>query len=427
VRLEATMAPITPVTTAEATADSFELVSSPLPTLSRRDRSLPFRPFELARLLLDQPDLAPSERSRLEQLVRILGAAFHYQFYDWLNELKRLYAPIDPDSDCVNLRPCPPPSEADGRDPEQAFLGPFEAALIRANYVPLDRAVLEGAISAPNELGLDYVPNLHLFDHLRVYVRGEGRVRRSYRGLKTWFRKRTVSYDCYRRVVIALKYQPGNSLDDYVRSDVLYLRLFKDVPFVEMDMHLPEQGTKIKMRWLDKLQIASPVMTGLPALAARLLYEATFSPALMAFILFVPISAGVRSFFGYKTARRRYLHYMIRHLYYLTLANNASVIDQVVDSAEEEEFKEALLAYYFLWRGSDEPEPWTNSRLQNRVETFLLEKTHLAIDFEVSDAVNKLIRLGLVQANAQGHLAAVPIEQGLQILDEQWDDYFSFA
>src|SRR5262249_37319754 len=155
------------------------------------------------------------------------------------------------------------------------------------------------------------------------------------------------------RVVIAIKFRPGAVLDDYVRSDVLYLRMFKDVPFVEMDMHLPEHGTKVRMRWIDRLQIASPVVTGIPTLALKLLFAASISPMLVAGLLVGPISAGVRSFFGYRVANQRYLHHMIRHLYYLTLANNSSVINRLIDAGEEEELKEALLAYYVLWRNQD--------------------------------------------------------------------------
>ena len=40
--------------------------------------------------------------------------------------------------------------------------------------------------------------------------------------------------------------------------------MFKDVPHVDMEMHLPEQGTKVRMRWIDKAQIASPLVMGLP-------------------------------------------------------------------------------------------------------------------------------------------------------------------
>lgn len=407
-----------------APADSFELVSLPLPTLEGRERSIPCRTGDLVRLLLADPSLTPIDRTRLEQLARMLGAVFHYEFADWLNQLKELYAPIDPDTDCVRLGQY---STSLTDDADEAFLAAFETMMMRANYVPLTRPILEQAISAPNDLGLDYVPDLKQFEHLNVYVRGQCKVTRYLRPMRAWFRRKAASFDAYRRVVIALKYRPEAELDEYVRSDVVYLRMFKDVPFVEMDMHLPEQGTKIRMRWIDKLQIASPVMTGLPTLAAKVLFEATLSPMLIGLVLFAPISAGVKSFFGYRTARTRYLHKMIRHLYYLTLANNASVINRLIDSGEEEELKEALLAYFMLWCGRHSPEPWDQPRLDAAVEGFLRDRAGIEVDFEIGDALNKLFRLGLVQRNGQGRLLPATIDQALTILDQQWDNYFRFG
>ena len=54
--------------------------------------------------------------------------------------------------------------------------------------------------------------------------------------------------DAYQRLIIVLKFREGLELGPFVRSDVIYLRMFKDVPHVDMEMHLPEQGTKVKMR-----------------------------------------------------------------------------------------------------------------------------------------------------------------------------------
>jgi hypothetical protein len=400
--------PLTPLSSppaVEESYDSFELVKLPLPTLSARERSIPIRPGDVSRMLLAEPGLSPEDRAGLTQFLKLIGSVYHYQFYSWLTDLKDLYAPIDPDSDCTAIKNISTPRTAEAYTD---FLGPFEAALVRANYVPLDLPGLEKAIAAPNEL-----------------VRGQGRVHRVIRNAHTWFRKRTITYDAYRRVVIALRYKAGCDLDEYVRSDVLYLRMFKDVPYVEMDMHLPEQGTKIRMRWPDKLQISLPVVTGLPTLLAKLLLEASFSPALMALVLFAPVSAGVRSFLGYRTARKRYLHHMIRHLYYLTLANNASVINRLVDSAEEEEFKEAVLAYYVLWQGTNDPKPFNEARLDAEIERFLLEKSGCDLDFETSDALNKLFRLQLVARDSEGHLVAVPIDRAVQILTRHWDDCFA--
>ena len=129
--------------------------------------------------------------------------------------------------------------------------------------------------------------------------------------------------------------------------------MFKDVPHVDMEMHLPEQGTKVKMRWIDKAQIASPVVMGVPALTMKLLglsLAAMGNPMLLAPLAIAPISAGVNSFFGFQRAKHKHLSSMIRNLYYLTLANNGSVLTRLIDSAEEEEYKETMLAYFFLWQ-----------------------------------------------------------------------------
>src|SRR5262249_29742069 len=149
---------------------------------------------------------------------------------------------------------------------DEQFLQPFEATLDRANFRLLDLEVIKQAISAPNELGLTYTPDFSLFEHLRVYVRGFTRIRRVCRSVSTRFRKRTVALDAYQRLIVALKFKPSNNLGPIVRSDVLYLRMFKDVPHVDMEMHLPEQGTKVRMRWIDKVQVASPFVMGIPAL-----------------------------------------------------------------------------------------------------------------------------------------------------------------
>jgi hypothetical protein len=256
----------------------------------------------------------------------------------------------------VRLPQWPLPGLTQGAD--EAFLGAFEATLIRANYRLLDQSVIEYAIQAPNEKGLTYVPNFGLFEHMRVYVRGDVQLTRTRRNPRNPLRKQVLSLPGYQRVIVALKFQPGADLGPFAQSDVLYLRLFKDVPHVDLEMHLPEQGTKVKMRMIDKAQIASPLVVGLPTLAFKLLFASLVSPWAIGGVLIAPVSAGLNSFFGFQRAKQRHLSTMIRQLYYLTLASNASVINYLIGSAQEEEFKEAVLAYYFLWQNRDDPEPW---------------------------------------------------------------------
>jgi hypothetical protein len=392
------------------------------------ERAIPIRRCDLTRLLLADPALTPVERAQLGKLANLIGAVFHYEYQAWLQELKTLYAPLDPDSDCVNLAAH---SSRRSESADEAFLKPFEAALIRANYRPLKLEVIREAIAAPNEKGLTYVPDFSLFEHLKVYVRGNTQVSRFVRNFKTKFRKKTVTHPGYRRFVVALKFKPGRSLDDYVRDDVLYLRMFKDVPHVDMEMHLPEQGTRVKMRIIDKAQIASPIVVYPTSLAMKYLamlagVMSTMPSLTIPALMMAPISAGINSFFGFHRARQRHLHAMIRHLYYLSLAHNGSVITQLIDSAEDEEYKEALLAYFCLWRHGDDPDPWDSHRLDACIERLIKQHTGLDVDFEIGDALQKLSRLGLVQADPQGRLRAAPLDRALEILDSQWDDYFPY-
>ena len=385
-----------------------------MPGIENRERALPIRQDDLTRLLLAEPGLTPDDRALLGKLGRRLGVSFHNEFYDKLCELKALYAPLDPDSDYVCLREHTLPLSEHSDDD---FLVPFEEALVRANYRRLDLRIIEQAVMAPNEMGLTYVPDFTLFDHLLVYVRGYTRIVRDCRTLRTRFKKRRVTLDAYQRLVVALKFKSGLDLGPYVRSDVLYLRMFKDVPHVDMEMHLPEQGTQVRMRWVDKAQIASPLVMGIPTLAFKIFFTALISRVALAGLLVAPISAGVNSFFGFHRARKRHLYEMIHKLYYMTLANNASVLTRLIDSAEDEEYKEAMLAYFTLLRGGNDHEPWDIAQLDSEIERFLEERTGVVIDFEVADALAKLLRLGIAERDSAGRLRVVPLDQALQIID----------
>lgn len=387
------------------------------------ERSIPIRPFDLERLILSDPQLAPEERPQFQRLFRLLGSVLHHEYHALLLRLKDLYAPLDPDSDNIDL---PGYMRRHSEGVDEQFLEQFQMLLVRANYQPLALEFLEEAVAAPNELGLNYVPDFDLFEHMLVWVRGETQLTRPLRSLRTRFRKKVIHQEGFHRLVVMLKFKPGNDLGDYARSDVLYLRLFKDVPRVDMEMHLPEQGTKVKMRMIDKARIASPVAMGLPTLVLKLTGGVLLSLPALGGLLVAPITAGLNSFFGFRRARQQHLHYMIRHLYYLTLANNGSVITRLLDAAEEEEFKEAILAYVVLWRARHQQEPWDVSRLDRAVERWLSDRAGLTIDFEIGDALAKLRRFGLVQTDTQGVLRAVSPQEALVALDTRWDQYYHY-
>jgi hypothetical protein len=118
---------------------------------------------------------------------------------------------------------------------------------------------------------------------------------------------------------------------------------------------------------------------------------------------------------------------MIRNLYYLTLANNGSVLTRLIDSAEEEEYKETMLAYFFLWRQLKAGGEWTMEDLDSHIEGFLKSVSGVEINYEITDALGKLFRLGLARRDVQGKLHALPIDQAIVALDRHWDRTFRFS
>lgn len=393
------------------------------------ERAIPIRPDDLHRLLLEDPRLAadPDRRAGFDRVFRILAAVLSHDHLVQHQHLKALYAPFDPDDDCLSIPGVSSPPTADSDD---LFLRHFDELVRKANYRPLDMDFLKQAVAEPNELGLNYVPNFELFNHLRVWVRGRTTIARKTRSFRTRFRKRVVHHPAYRRMVVALKFKPGKHLGDFARSEAIYLRMFKDVPHVDMEMHLPEQGTRVRMRMIDKAQIASPVAVGLPGLAAKLMSIGglmtimTLPYTVLGTLMIAPVSAAVNSFFGFQRAKQKHLHYMIRHLYYLTLANNASVITRLVDMAGDEELKEAMLAY-FLLAVAPADQLLTAGHLDRAAESWLRHRAGAAADFEIGDALGKLFRLGLVRRRDDDTLEALPPGPALVALDHRWDAYYT--
>ena len=111
------------------------------------------------------------------------------------------------------------------------------------------------------------------------------------------------------------------------------------------------------------------------------------------------------------------------NLYFKNLDNNAGVFYHLIDAAEEEEFKEAVLAYYFLLTAED---PLTKKELDGRIENWLAEGWDCQIDFEIGDAVNKLQRLNLIQPDEE-ILKGVPLSEAKQQLDSIWDHFFTYS
>ena len=93
------------------------------------------------------------------------------------------------------------------------------------------------------------------------------------------------------------------------------------------------------------------------------------------------------------THQTRYMAALAKNLYFYNLDNNVGVLTYMIDMAEAEESKEALLAYLFL---SANEKNLSRDELDKQIEAYMLERYKIPMDFEVDDGVEKLLELGIV-------------------------------
>jgi hypothetical protein len=143
------------------------------------------------------------------------------------------------------------------------------------------------------------------------------------------------------------------------------------------------------------------------------------------------LAAGLAALGGYvarqlgtfKNRKIQFMKALSENLYFRNLDNDAGVFHHLLDAAEEEEVKEAVLAYHFLRTAAG---PLTADELDRRIEDWFASRWDATFDFEVDDGVGKLRRLGLADEDGQGRLTAVSLDEAKRRLDETWDNLFTY-
>lgn len=395
-----------------------------------REHYIPLRFTDLVELLGRAPTLTDPERESFRALAKLLSAVFHFESHQRLEELKEAYAPFDPDEDVKLLSPWSP--EERRRRQEQLFAR-FDELLRQANYVRLTREKLEAAFSTVSAWGIPMEVDFSQFERLEVYARGDIVGKRTRKNWRTRWKEQTLDVEVLQRVVVIVKLKksddPKKALFD---TDHIFIKIFKEIPKADLEMLLP--GAKVRFSNVDKSKIGFPVVSGLGIVGWNLLKLAgivAVGGAAGSTMMLWGAAAGTlgygwRTYSSYNFTKNQYSLQLTRSLYYQNLDNNAGVLFRILDAAEEQECREALLAYFFLWRQAGE-EGWTPAQLDDAIEAHLEKEAGLKVDFEIGDAMAKLIRLGLVAERPEGRHAALPIAAALVKLDETWDNYFKYA
>lgn len=398
-------------------------------------RFIPFRKKDVVEMCVSTGGFDSKAQMRFREFCELLQSVYHFEYHKKLEALKDSYAPLNPDRDTRKVG-----FFTDNQD--KGFIEGLRELLDKANYEKLSEEELRKAMEDASLFKLRLHIDFEDFEEVLVFARGESfrqEVVRSLMGL----RKQSIEFSNFDRVVIYVRFKdvlktrnvnqkPGSTM----------LKMFQNVPRADVEMLFP--NTRVGMRTIDKLMIGVPAILGGGAiLTTKIGPSLILLGTLVGFWLgiagdpvdldkttILALVAGIvgigsyiwKQFVNFKNRKLTFMQSLMESLYFKNLDNNAGVFHRLVDDAEEEECKEAIIGMYFLLTHPD----LTNAEdLDRVVEAWFQDRWDTTVDFEVEDALDKLRELNLITEDA-GKLVPVSIEKACEHLDHRWDQYFAF-
>ena len=411
----------------------------------RRDQFIPVRKSEVVAALVEDAALKP-QADNVWRFCQLLGSIYHFENFASLERLRDDYFYFNPE--IAGSKPVAADVVAEKRRELEETL---KAVLQKANYDEIAHQEVEDAHNQRHLLRVRVRAPLDDYHSVQFSERGRHRERvelRKWFGLRRYTGEATV-FDNVMLVVavktleeITSKRQRRRLEAGSFKPGTILIKYFRNITASDLYMLLPR--VRVVMSLMDQLTIGLPALVGgvplllnlLPALTVLGLvagYYLGLAPDVSPEAMVKSFGAltGVAAVIGFILTQRmkyqkRSLQYQKEisdHFYFRNVSNNSGIFDSLVASAEDQEFKEAALAYLFLLVA---PAPLTQEELDEEIEAWLRAKFDLDLDFEVDDAVAKLERLGLLQRSGD-RLSVSPLKQALITLDEIWDNFFPYA
>lgn len=387
--------------------------------------------------LLNSRRLTNEQHIEFKQFCNTYIALFHAQTHAQLQHLTQLYQPHSPDRDTVIDH------KSRATDSVSHLKTKLYAVLEKANYQRISENDINEALNKISPHGVKVSVDFEDFAEVALFYRGSAIQTKLHRNWKHFsFKKQAVEVLTYRRLFVLL--QPKNRQQwiehftnhkkmsltkakkqadatllklDMLHQDetAIYLKLFKDIPRADLEMQFP--NTQVHMRLFDKIKLA--VTGGGGAAGGVMATLGKFSAALDPVSALIAIGGLLaviwRQIAKVFSQRAKYSALLTKNLYFYTLDNNMGVINHLLQSAEAEECKEAILAYYFLLlEGASE-----RKVLDQNIETYIQEQYAIPMNFEIEDGLDKLEKSELL-IHQENRLTVESLQAANIKLKQQW-------
>ena len=392
----------------------------------QRDRVIPLRKSDIIDGLVAEGRLDEADQAKFRQLARMLGAILHYQYLEELDRLRETYFYFDPEID--------PHEFGSAKDLSEAYRqlsDEFVRVLTDANFIEVSHEEITKAFAERARVRVKIKAPVEDYRDVRMFRRGSHMETIE---IPAWFglRKRPLQVMVYDDVVLMVATKPDEMNSDEtsralssarrggqkVRSGAVLFKYFRHIARADLKALFP--NVRVVRSLLDHLMLGVPAILGgvpiLIKLASTLtvlflvagfylgvsgtLQDNDMEQALAALIGLFALGAFMLRQWG-NFHRQSLIHQKLLtdNIYYRNINNNSGILTYLIGEAEDQDWKEVLLAYYGLLI---ESEPITREVLDARIEELLLRMLGISADFDVDHALWRLRAYDLVVETGSG-------------------------
>lgn len=408
-----------------------------------RERFIPVTRFALLDRLTASEVWPAGQAQDARRLFRYLDHWRRQQYNAQLHQLEETYEPFSPDSDLLMTRTFTPDER---RVMQRRVIEGMERILEQANYVRIDHTDVEQILTRDSAYGLDLHVDLDAFEEVLLCYRGATNKRDQRRRWQRFYLKEEFDVPIFQRLFLLFKLKPFEvrvrevmqqeklssreaekivkrkraGMPDDVRDDNIYMKLFKNIPRSDLEMVFP--NTEVRFRLFDKLWLGATASGGLGLGAVG----AAGKIAVLATNPFAALGALVglggvafRQATNFMNQKQRYMVVMAQNLYFHALADNRGVMLKLAARAAEEDIKEEMLLYSVL--AKEQANRRDLPDIDEAIERYLNANFGVSVDFDIPDALSRLLADGIVSEAADGTLTTLPPAEAALHIDRKWD------
>ena len=434
-----------------------------------REAFIPYTRQALISLCLADNQLTATEQKQFREFCQILAAYYHFKFHRYLENIKRNYAPFNPDNSAIALSPDNLVSQ---NRMTKNLIADFTTILQKANYYPLSKRVLKRALTEDYLFDLKTEVDFTDFAEMICYCQGD-----SYENIKVkkFWQTKNQKIDIFQRVILLIKFKEEKHFIDRptpkeelkFKPGHIYIYLYKNLSKLDIEFIFP--NVQMSMTWKDRLLFGIPALGAgisviLKVLPQLLLIAGVFfyvfvgdipervipvqeeevkdvTPLLVTTLSLLVTLGGFafKQYTSYKSKQIKFQKNITETLFFRNMASNVGVFQYIIDAAEEEECKEIILVYYHLLTS---PTALNPEQLDDRIEMWMEEKTGKTIDFDIKKTIKNLksirgkvnlnsadgsvlTEVSLLKQDRQNYLQVLPLKQAIKVIDYVWDNAFN--